>query len=154
MDIFFVSGAGPRHLHVVLPNPARWNDLFKALASSLSRHQEPSIGHVPYRAWFTALEARQNEPGAVERIPALRLLDFFRNGMPATASASPSLSPEAAAAAAVIQPLNATDREAMGMARMEMEKSQSISASLWNAHTLDEGDVLKWVEYWGNHGLF
>ena len=102
--------------------------------------------------WFSTFEARQNEPGAVERIPALRLLDFSRNGMLATASASPSLSPEAAAA--VVQPLNAADREAMGMARMETEKSQSISASLWNPRTLDEGDALKWVEYWGNHGLF
>ena len=156
MDILFVPDAGSRHLHVVHPNPARWNDLFKALASSLSRHQEPGIGLVPYKAWFAALEARQNEPGAVERIPALRLLDFFRNAVPATTSASPSSSPEAAAAAAaaVVQPLNAADREAMGMARMETEKSQSISASLWNARTLDEGDALKWVEYWGNHGLF
>ena len=107
--------------------------------------------------WFAALEARQNKPGAVECIPALRLLDFFRNGVPATASASLSSSPEAAAA--VVQPLNAVDREAMGMACMETEKSQSISASLWNARTLDESDALKWVElkwveYWGNHGLF
>ena len=118
----------------------------------LSRHQEPGIGHIPYRAWFATLEACQNKPGAIEHIPVLCLLDFFRNGMPTTALVSPLSSPEAAAA--VIQPLNAVDREAMGMACMEMEKSQSISASLWNTCTLDEGDALKWVEYWGNHGLF
>ena len=38
------------------------------------------------------------------------------------------------------------------MVHMEMEKSQSISMSLWNTCTLDEGDALKWVEYWENHG--
>ena len=100
---------------------------------SLSRHQEPGIGHVPYRAWFATLEVCQNEPGTVECIPTLHLLDFFCNGMPATASASPS--PSLEAAAAVIQPLNAVDREAMGMAHMETEKLQSISVSLWNPCT-------------------
>jgi hypothetical protein len=91
---------------------------------------------VPYTEWFNALDEYLNQPGAIERIPALRFLDFFRNGIPASSEPQASY------------------KEAMGMTSLATEKCQSISPSLRNARDVDATDVSKWVEYWQKHGLF
>ena len=136
MDVLFVPTPGNRYLHIVNPQVARWNSLFRALASATSKPQQPAIRFVPYTEWFATLEARLEEPGAIERIPALRFLDFFRRGL-LTSSGPPT-----------------DTKEAMGKTLLDTEKSQSISASLRNARPLDASDVLSWVEYWEKHGLF
>ena len=91
---------------------------------------------MPYAEWFTSLEACLKEAGAVERIPALRFLDFFRSGVYASSEAP------------------ANHKEAMGTTFLGTEKSTNTSVSLRNAGTLGASDVLKWVEYWQKHGLF
>ena len=134
--MLFVPTPGTRYLHIVNPEVARWDDLFRAFASATSKPQQPAIRLVPYMEWFTALEAHLEEPGAMERIPALRFLDFLRKGV--LASSGPPTS----------------TKEAMGATLLDTEKSKSISASLRKARPLDASDVLEWVEYWGKHGLF
>ncbi|KZO93602.1 acetyl-CoA synthetase-like protein [Calocera viscosa TUFC12733] len=125
------STEGNRTLHVCHPYPATWNMTMYAIADYLEQKGQ-YLDLEPYPGWFQELEASGSKPDAVQKNPALRLLDFLRSG---TRS-------------------HAHEREAMGFPLIDTTKMKATSSTFNNIPRLDRFDVKRWMEYWESHGLF
>ncbi|KZT55779.1 acetyl-CoA synthetase-like protein [Calocera cornea HHB12733] len=120
-----------RTLHVCHPYMVRWNMAIYAIADYLERKGR-HLNFEPYSTWFKRLEASANESGAIQKNPALKLLDFLRSG--------------------TIKHMH--QREAMGFPLVDTRKMQTASSTLKNIPRLDVPDVKLWMDYWVAHGLF
>ncbi len=87
---------------------------------------------VPYSTWFEELEELGDNPDAVQKNPALKLLDFLRGGTQK----------------------DAHEREAMGFPLIDTTKMKTASATFNHIPRLDRSDVKRWMDYWASHGLF
>ena len=121
-------------LHLVHNKPRLWNDVARELSNALK------LPLVPYAEWLEVLGRAMAEIGsepsdiesAFDRIPALRLLDFFR-----------------AAGKEVDDP----DSEPLGVPRLASEKAQFLSSALRDARPLDESHVRGWLRFWRDSGF-
>jgi len=125
------SGEGSRTLHVCHPYPATWNATMSEIADWLER-KGYRIELEPYSEWFSKLESSGSSPEALQKNPALKLLDFLRAG---TGKAD-------------------YEREAMGFPLIETGKMRAVSQTLRDLPRLNNLDVKRWMVYWDQHGLF
>lgn len=122
--------ADPGVLHLVHPKPATWSSLLKAFSQALN------LPIMSYAAWLGKLEQSGANADAedLEGVPAIRLLDFFRN----------------------LKTLDNSDAdfEAFGFPTLSAEAALRSSQFLSdeNLPSLGEADVQRWLGYWKNIG--
>lgn len=123
-----------RYLNLVHPSPTRWDSIFEAMSKLLG------VPLIPFKDWVVKVEqeSEQGGLGAADRVPAIKLLDFFRR-----ISGSESADSEGSRPAA-----------RTGQTVYETNKAVQLSETLRNLPQVDEKDVGQWLEYWRKHGLF
>jgi hypothetical protein len=118
--IMDMQGAMNETFHLIHPRPTTWRTLMQPLAALLS------VPLVPYAEWFARLKVSADI--AERSLEALKLLDFFRQG----------LKPPPA-------------RESMGLfPKVAGSRGMRVSPSLQGENVAPLGalDVAKWVQYW------
>lgn len=94
----------------------------------------------PYDVWLDLLQAKQEEAGsdaeqverAFERMPALRMIDFFRSCKMEGSSVY---------------------REPPGIPRLASERALKVSLALQGAKRVDVEDVALWMGAWRETGF-
>lgn len=115
--------------HVTHPHPVPFSSLLPAFTKPLG------AAAVSYQEWLTKVEeyatihAGENDVG--EKLPATRLLDFYRETGRATGA----------------------HREAFGLLKLENSEAVKASQRLRNAPKMDEAEAEGWVRYWQSAGL-
>jgi len=122
-------------LHAVHPRPVSWNSIIRPLADSLG------VRLVPYADWLSRLKS-DVDPRILSKYgenPAVRLTDFFRQGIP---------SPDNAKFRSVTECLGL-------LPKVSIERGMSVSKTLGDPGLpqLDEADVRRWIEYWREIGF-
>ncbi|KAK0454752.1 hypothetical protein EV421DRAFT_1896666 [Armillaria borealis] len=115
--------------HVVHPRPVEWGVVMRLAASKMN------VPVVAYEEWIRRLETDMgvNVPSMQEN-PALRLLDFFRQGISSSSVATDS----------------------MGLlVKVATDRSLAVSSTLRdkNLRRLGEDDVDRWIGFWKKEGF-
>ncbi|KAF9262404.1 hypothetical protein L218DRAFT_867659 [Marasmius fiardii PR-910] len=118
-------------VHLVHPRAAEWRDIVVEFA----RQMEVPV--VPYPEWFRRLEAglyttesQELEQKYGENVAAVRLIDFFRQGL---------------------SPSSRGPTESMGLIpKVSLERGKTFSSILSGSDIpqLDNEDVERWIRYW------
>jgi len=131
-----ISDYGVRYVHLVHPKSTKWNEIFRAVSSSLS------LPLIPYSEWVARLQDASLKAGGdasvADHIPAIKLIDFFRTAFPSTPSGSVSE--------------GYRPKEALG-ADLATEKTIGVSGTLRDLEQLNEKDVRRWLQYWESHSF-
>ncbi|KAK0223926.1 acetyl-CoA synthetase-like protein [Armillaria fumosa] len=113
-------------VHLVHPKPTATREIFEIMAEYLDTPLQP------YRNWLCALEVAAETPkSSSDDIPALKLLQFFRNG---TRSEEEG-------------------KEPIGIPTLDCTEAQRASTHLRNAKPIQREDVLSWLQYWSRIGF-
>ncbi|PPQ75729.1 hypothetical protein CVT24_002582 [Panaeolus cyanescens] len=125
----------------VHPKPVQWEILIKHVNSALVQQSivKEQLSVVPFGEWLAKLEVQVSNATSnlIERIPAIKLVDFFR-GLNASISAASATGPVTEAAGG---PLFAT------------KKAQQISEGIANLPPLSDEDASLWIKYWKSTGF-
>ena len=124
-------------LNLVHPRPVPCEEIFGSIADQLH------LPRISYEAWISRLEefasaTASNDSTAehqlFERLPALKLLDFFRavHHKRRSASNSPKL-----------------DGEAFGLPGLALDHALEVSQTLRALPPLSGSDAQKWLTHWG-----
>jgi len=115
-----------QYLHLVHPNPVSWTSMIQEFSKALN------LPVVSYGDWLSALEdslskSSDDEAVLMQRIPALRLLEFFRHVK-----------------------IDDPKKEPLGVSRLSTEKAVKVSSRLRDPSLPQVGgrDVRKWVSSW------
>ncbi|TFK33802.1 acetyl-CoA synthetase-like protein [Crucibulum laeve] len=144
LDVGYSMDSPPVALNLVHPKPVSWKwiitEIKRAMASSISL-TAGAIPFIPFREWFANLEnhARNASQEDLKHIPAIKLLDFFRN----MAKAEDDILKE-----------GRIDSESGGLAILRTNKMQSISSTLEELLPICAEDAQRWVAYWKSVGFF
>ncbi|KAK0205437.1 acetyl-CoA synthetase-like protein [Desarmillaria ectypa] len=112
--------------HLVHPRPTATRDIFRTMAQYLSLPLQP------YGEWLSALEvAAENPKSSSDDIPALKLLQFFRNGIRSEEEG----------------------KEPIGIPAIDCREAEQVSTHLQNAKPIQTEDVLSWLQYWTRVGF-
>ncbi|KZP33052.1 hypothetical protein FIBSPDRAFT_371519 [Athelia psychrophila] len=139
LNVAFAPDAPPIALNIVHPRPVAWSAVMRPLSDALHQHKvTPDIlPLVAFKEWFAMLES--SATGADEhdmgRIPALKLLEFFRRLSAAPMDAESS-------------------RELGGYAAFATVKSQAASSAMRGLARPSAVDARRWIKYWNAMGLF
>lgn len=113
-------------VHLVHPKPTATQEIFETMAEYLGTPLQP------YREWLSALEvAAENPKSSSADIPALKLLQFFRNGIRSEEER----------------------KEPIGIPTLDCTEAQRASTHLRNAKPIQREDVLSWLQYWSRIGF-
>ncbi|KZO93855.1 thioester reductase [Calocera viscosa TUFC12733] len=123
-----------RYLNLVHPNPTSWDAIFEAMSKELG------VPLIPFQDWVARVEKESaaGGPSAAERIPAIKLQDFFHR---LVSGGSPELGGGASTAST-------------GQTQFDTTKAVQVSETLRTLPRLNEDDVGRWLQYWRKHGLF
>ncbi|KAF8816011.1 putative aminoadipate reductase [Phlegmacium glaucopus] len=139
-ELTFHNERLPPVLNVVHPRPTEWNTVIKLIGDALvaQKKLESPLAFVSFQKWFSILEAHAQSANEL-RIPAVKLLDFFRQmsvgDLQVTSDGR----------------LNA---EAGGLTNFSTSKTQDISKAMRDLKPLVSKDIEQWVKYWDATGLF
>ncbi|KAF9232883.1 hypothetical protein BU15DRAFT_80708 [Melanogaster broomeanus] len=82
LDVAFAEDEPPIAVNLVHPRPVEWVSLMKPISSALYQKNLTSepLQLVPFDQWVTRLEkyAADASEATIRRVPAIKLLDFFR----------------------------------------------------------------------------
>lgn len=113
-------------VHLVHPKPTATREIFETMAQYLG------IPLQPYKKWLSALEvAAENPKSSSDDIPALKLLQFFRNGIRSEEEG----------------------KEPIGIPTLDCTEAQRASTHLRDAKPIQTEDVLSWLQYWSRIGF-
>ncbi|KZP33066.1 putative nonribosomal peptide synthetase [Athelia psychrophila] len=139
LDVAFAPDAPPIALNIVHPRPVAWSAIMRPLSEALHQHKVTPdvIPLVAFKEWFAMLE--NSATGADEhdmgRIPALKLLEFFRRLSAAPMEAESS-------------------HELGGSAAFATVKSEAASSAMRGLARLSAVDAKRWIKYWNAMGIF
>ncbi|EJT96901.1 acetyl-CoA synthetase-like protein, partial [Dacryopinax primogenitus] len=113
-----------KYFNLVHPKPTSWTSVFECMSKELS------IPLIPFGDWVSKVEQATSDgtPGAVERIPAIKILDFLRRAA-------------------------GSSGEVQERTRFETADAVRVSTTLRDLEQLGEADVRKWLGYWNKHGM-
>lgn len=123
-------------LHLVHPNPVPCEQLFGIIADKLQ------LGRIPYKTWLFRLEEFSLNKTILEedlyrKLPALKLLDFFRavhHREVRISQAQNDSFPQSG--------------EAFGLPGLAVDHALEVSQSLRTLPPLSGVDVENWLSYW------
>lgn len=142
----------PQTLHLYHPRPTPWSSIVSGISAALaslspSKSTEP-IPTIPFSEWFQILQEKAIGAGEdeVRRIPALKLLSFFR----------PLAQGDQLLRSRGASNLQSRTNEALGFVTLATEKMQSISVTVRGMRSMEEegGYPARWAQYWHSKGLF
>ncbi|KZP33045.1 acetyl-CoA synthetase-like protein [Athelia psychrophila] len=143
LEVAFAAEAPSIALNVVHPKPVAWSTVMQPISEALHKANLTTkvLPLIPFKQWFEMLE--QRERGADEkdmsRVPAIKLLEFFRG---------------LSSADAAIRQSQGTDAEAGGSRSFSTVKSQAASDTMRDLAQIDAEDAERWVGYWSSVGFF
>lgn len=129
--------APPSKLHLVHPSPTRWNTVCSPIAEDFG------LERVPYTTWLARLEKSgrglnaEAEVVMMRRNPALKILQFFRDG---------------ASSAKAGREDGSDVPEAMGLPHLDVTDAKQAAPSLRTLPPLSESDVRGWLKFWKSVG--
>ncbi|KAG7442861.1 acetyl-CoA synthetase-like protein [Guyanagaster necrorhizus] len=113
-------------VHLVHPRPTVTRKIFQTMAQYLG------VPLQPFGEWLGALEvAAENPKISSDDIPALKLLQFFRNGIRSEEEG----------------------KEPIGIPAIDCSVAERASTHLRNAKSIQKEDVLSWLQYWTSAGF-
>jgi nucleoside-diphosphate-sugar epimerase len=145
LETAFAKEAPPPALNVFNPRNAPWAEIIAFVRRAIIKRKvlvgEDILPIVPFGEWFQLLESKAETATEDDlvKIPAIKLLDFFRalaRGDEATRSRGVSTS------------------EAAGMTNFSTIKVQQVSATMANMQAIGEVEADAWVGYWISKGAF
>ena len=121
-------------VHLIHPRPVPWMQIFQPMSDMLK------VPLVPYAEWFKRLEesrvdSTDSEIELMKKIPALKILETFRNGALARALRDTGAS---------------TGEERRRIPILSVSRALKASSTLANPELQPLGaeDVEKWLSYW------
>ncbi|KAJ6455206.1 hypothetical protein C8R45DRAFT_1111581 [Mycena sanguinolenta] len=138
IDVGFAPVQHTEHLPIVLnlvhPQPVPWNFVIERVRNGVKEIcDSKELSLTPFADWCKELQASEvHAVDAKEKLPGLKLLDFFNRLANSPAS---------------------MDGGEFGGIRFSVGKIDAFSPALGNARKLAEKDVKGWVEYWHSVGF-
>ncbi|KAK0463067.1 putative aminoadipate reductase [Desarmillaria tabescens] len=131
LDIVFSSEAEPV-INLVHPKPVPWASIVTQVRHALKE----DISVKPASEWFEILESRSQTASSedIQRIPALKLLAFFREMIQGDDS-------------------SVDDQESGGLPRFSTSKAKKCSSTMFNVKSIGSEEVEGWVRYWKEVGF-
>ncbi|KAK1220933.1 hypothetical protein PQX77_016273 [Marasmius sp. AFHP31] len=136
-------GLNPTHtpiVNLVHPHPVRWSDVIFEVKSALQDQGHKDLKIVPYTEWFRLLEQKaeaaaggSGASAGLDKIPAIKLLHFYRSQSTADASN---------------RDLHNTEGEAVDLQDLIIENAKSLSGNFKSAPPIGREDVRGWMRYW------
>jgi len=144
VELIFQNQRLPPALNVVHPRPTGWNEMFKLIDDALVLQKiHAPLTFISFQKWFNILEvhakAANQENENERRIPAVKLLDFFR---------------QMSAGDLKVTSDGRLDTEAGGLTRFSTCKTQNIGKTMRDLERLTTKDIERWVKYWDSTCLF
>ncbi|KAJ7099035.1 putative aminoadipate reductase [Mycena crocata] len=120
VDVALRKEDTPFAINLVHPRPVPWNVLMSGMADTAK------LSLVPFADWIHQLEQRAAHATAedIERIPGIKLVDFFKAAM-----------------------------SGVGNTELSTLKAQAISDSVKLLKPLNDTDAKRWMHYWKAKGL-
>ncbi|KAF2848117.1 acetyl-CoA synthetase-like protein [Plenodomus tracheiphilus IPT5] len=110
--------------HLVNPKTTSWSELYPVLQeyyNDPTSSSSATLKAVDYSTWISALSALPRTKEEAERVPGLKLLEFYESMQPGSA---------------------------VGLPALQTRRSESVSAVLRGAGAVGVGEVGKWVGEW------
>ncbi|KAG2076578.1 hypothetical protein BDR04DRAFT_1068074 [Suillus decipiens] len=143
LDVAFAEEEPPIVMNLVHPRPVVWRALIEPIADALVERKATShaLPLVPFSEWLEKLElsAKDFNEETMERIPAIKLLNFMR------ALTQADLAIRASGDMA---------SEAAGMNSFTTTIAQRASPTMKELKSLSSADAAQWVDYWATMGMF
>ncbi|KZT20031.1 putative nonribosomal peptide synthetase [Neolentinus lepideus HHB14362 ss-1] len=147
----------PRTLHINHPRPVRWTRVMQEVREVLidrgvavgstdrlepqqeARYKELPL--IPFYDWVQRVKERSINPtkGDLNRIPAIKLLDFFSS---------------IAAGDLAAEDRGLKEYETGNWAQLGTSEAVRVSETMKNMTQITKGDVSMWIDYWISKGLF
>jgi len=141
-ELTFQDQRLPSVLNIVHPRPTEWNTVIRLIGDALvlQRKLESPLTFVSFQEWFSILETHaQSADQNALRIPAIKLLDFFRQISTGDLQVATN---------------GQLDAEAGGSAKFSTLKTREISKAMRELKPLGSEEIKRWVKYWDGAGLF
>ncbi|EGO19943.1 hypothetical protein SERLADRAFT_418199 [Serpula lacrymans var. lacrymans S7.9] len=137
IDVAFSEKSSPGLINLVHPRPMSWNIIMDNIATHLkdaSVVSEP-ISLIPFNEWCSKLEhhVAQNQDIDLAKLPAIKLLDFFRGLNKSNGLAEKD---------------DDLYAEAFGFPAFMAQKIQSLSPAVAALRPLNHDNVIQWIDYW------
>ncbi|KIK59187.1 hypothetical protein GYMLUDRAFT_44941 [Collybiopsis luxurians FD-317 M1] len=134
LDTVFLANAAPIAVNIVHPNPTSWSTVMQHIRQALIREKGLSpnaIPLIPIQQWISDIEQHSNNPS--DDLPALKLLEFFKN------------------VAKADDPSNRG--ESMRTTPLKLENVKAVSPRMRKLEPLAETTADQWVKYWIRSGM-
>ncbi|KAG1853273.1 putative aminoadipate reductase [Suillus tomentosus] len=143
LDVAFAEEEPPIAVNLVHPRPTAWKTLMQPIADALVERKVTTylLPLVPFSEWLEKLEwsAKDLSEETMERIPAIKLLNFMRS---------------MARSDIAIRTSGETGSEAGGMTLFATAVAERVSPTMKELKSLSSADATQWVDYWEAMGMF
>ncbi|KZW01155.1 acetyl-CoA synthetase-like protein [Exidia glandulosa HHB12029] len=139
-------GGGFRVLNVGNPNPTPWETLLQELATVTSQHINRPIALIKSTEWAAKIKQPEMRGESMimmspEENPMLHIAQFLTGWRGERWYRDEEDS-------------NSPFNDALGIPRLDTSAICEIFPELYRCAKVGRDDVVKWVDYWGKHGLF
>ncbi|KAF9463989.1 putative nonribosomal peptide synthetase [Collybia nuda] len=140
LDVGLGKGPVPKALNFVHPRPITWTSMISSIREALIAQNNldtTTLPLIPFSDWVEKIgeQAKRAKDEDLKKIPAVKLLEFFR----VISSSGGSV---------------ADDSESGGLAAFDTTKAREVSATMGSLSQIGAGDARQWVGYWSRVGLF
>ncbi|KAG2095134.1 putative aminoadipate reductase [Suillus discolor] len=143
LDVAFAEEEPPIAVNLVHPRPTAWKTLMQPIADALVERKVTSspLPLVPFSEWLEKLESSAKDLGeeSMERIPAIKLLNFMRSMTQSDIA---------------IRASGEMGSEAGGMTLFTTAVAECVSPTMKELKSLSSADAAQWVDYWEAMGMF
>ncbi|KAI3612070.1 nonribosomal peptide synthetase [Moniliophthora roreri] len=139
LDVAFTASPQPFAVNIVHPSSTPWSRIMRQIVDSLEAHgrvKSNEVKIVPWADWIKELESRASDlsdVGSLERVPAIKLIHFYRGMADADASHRSH---------------GDYNGEAVDLPPLEVENAMKLSPAFKSASELNKQDVDAWVKWW------
>jgi dTDP-4-dehydrorhamnose reductase len=106
--------------HLANPHTTTWNDLYPVIQDFFNKDAGTNMEIVEYSDWVDELARMPQTKENAERVPGLKLLDFYQS----------------------------LQLEGMGLPTLQTQRAEAVSSTLREGKAVDKGVVGKWLEQW------
>lgn len=143
LDVAFAEEEPPVVVNLVHPRPIAWGTVMRPVANAIAEYKVTRVPLpvVPFSEWLGKLElsAKDASEENIQRIPAIKLLNFMR---------SITRSDIAIRASGELR------AEAGDFTPFATDVAQRVSPTVKELEPLSSADAVQWVDYWAAVGMF
>ncbi|KXN81584.1 L-aminoadipate-semialdehyde dehydrogenase large subunit [Leucoagaricus sp. SymC.cos] len=143
LDLCFTKEKIPFAVNLMHPRPVAWNQVIEAIQGALVDLlgiDPASLLMIPLPEWIEQLSAKAKDstPDDLKKIPAIKLIEFFR---------------EMGQACQAVQPADIDNLEFGGIT-MLTQNAKELIPTIQTIPSFQGYDARRWVEYWQQVGFF